>query len=262
MIWNNELEPEAIFDLRLRLRWKGSISDSAIIPSPILTIEEPNSGDLLSFKISAENTPAPWPLVISDDMPFKWQSNTTIVISLNLMNIYNNTTVQGLLNCAITTVDSLLIWSLNQPISIGANGTYPLTLTIDVPDTTGYILFKCDASIGANKRNIISKIVKIVRDSTSSIPSDFVLHPNYPNPFNLVTNIRFDLPKTSNVKLVIYNIMGQRVKTLIEEQQKVGYHVVQWDGKNEVGLKVASDVYIYRIEAGEFVKAKKMLFLK
>jgi len=80
---------------------------------------------------------------------------------------------------------------------------------------------------------------------------------NYPNPFNPVTEISFSLPAASHVKLEIYNIMGQKVATLVDDQLEAGTHIVQWNGS-----EAASGVYLYRLEVGEFVDAKKMILLK
>ncbi|MCH8125576.1 T9SS type A sorting domain-containing protein [candidate division KSB1 bacterium] len=105
-------------------------------------------------------------------------------------------------------------------------------------------------------------VVTSISDSDGNIPKKFALYDNYPNPFNPTTTIKYDLPEATDVKLVIYNILGQRVKTLIDKKQLAGSYTVQWDGKNGTNLKVASGVYIYRIEAGKNIKARKMLLLK
>ena len=100
-------------------------------------------------------------------------------------------------------------------------------------------------------------------EGMSKIPKVFALHQNYPNPFNPVTTIKFDLPKASAVTLKVYNILGQEIRTIIDERKDAGYYSVKWDGTNNFGLKVASAMYIYRIktDAG-YIKAKKMIFLK
>ena len=89
------------------------------------------------------------------------------------------------------------------------------------------------------------------------IPKTFSLSQNYPNPFNPITTIKFGLPKSSKVKLEIYNILGQKVKTLLNNQVKAGYHTLTFSG-----VQLASGMYFYRIEASEFNKVKKMLLLK
>jgi hypothetical protein len=96
----------------------------------------------------------------------------------------------------------------------------------------------------------------------SQRPTDFALRQNYPNPFNPITVIQYSLPKSSFVKIEIYNILGQKVRTLLEEPQELGYKTIQWDGEDDSGVEVSSGVYFYKIEAGTFVECKKMTLLK
>jgi len=98
--------------------------------------------------------------------------------------------------------------------------------------------------------------------SNDRIPATFVLNQNYPNPFNPTTQIQYGLPRQSNVKLTVHNVLGQEVARLVEGEQEAGFHEVQWNGRNENGTPVASGVYLYRIQAGEFVRTSKMVFLK
>jgi len=93
-------------------------------------------------------------------------------------------------------------------------------------------------------------------------PREFDLRQNYPNPFNPTTVIQYALPKASQVKIQIYNILGQKVRNLVDEPQELGYKKIHWDGKDDGGNEVSSGVYFYRIEAGDFVKCKKMILLK
>jgi hypothetical protein len=91
---------------------------------------------------------------------------------------------------------------------------------------------------------------------------DFELYPNYPNPFNPTTTIRFSLPEANRVSLRIYNSMGQLVRTLLSENRDAGYHWVVWDAKNDNGQEVAAGVYIYRITAGRYIGSKQMILVK
>jgi flagellar hook assembly protein FlgD len=93
-------------------------------------------------------------------------------------------------------------------------------------------------------------------------PNEFTLGQNFPNPFNPVTTIRYELPKQTKVTLKVYNLLGQEVKTLVNETQQAGFHTIIWNGRNGAGYAVASGLYFYRLEAGAFTKAKKMLLLK
>ena len=105
-------------------------------------------------------------------------------------------------------------------------------------------------------------MVSIEDDIADIMPTDFALYQNYPNPFNPVTNLKFDLPERADVKLVIYNMLGQEVSTLINRDLRAGYHNVLWNGTDKFGQPVGSGVYIYRIKAGDFTSSKKMLLLK
>ena len=96
----------------------------------------------------------------------------------------------------------------------------------------------------------------------SQLPKEFDLRQNYPNPFNPTTVIEYALPKASLVKIQIYNILGQKVRNLVDELQEPGYKTIYWDGKDDRGNEVSSGVYFYRIEAKDFVKCKKMTLLK
>lgn len=94
------------------------------------------------------------------------------------------------------------------------------------------------------------------------LPDAFRLYANYPNPFNPRTTIRYELAAESDVKLVIYNIMGQPVRELVRQKQQAGSYQVVWDGRNERGEQVGTGMYIYKLEAGSFRDAKRMLLLR
>jgi len=94
------------------------------------------------------------------------------------------------------------------------------------------------------------------------VPKSYVLHQNKPNPFNPATEIAFTLPIPSHVKLDVFNILGQKVTTLIDGYRPTGDHTVTWEGKDGNGAPAASGVYFYRMEAGDYIESKKMLLLK
>lgn len=99
-------------------------------------------------------------------------------------------------------------------------------------------------------------------ESPSLPPISFRLHQNYPNPFNPATVIRYQLPVSAPVKLSIYSIDGQLVRTLVDEQKQAGLHHVVWNGRNDAGARLPSGAYLYRIEAGEFRDVRRMLLIK
>jgi hypothetical protein len=96
----------------------------------------------------------------------------------------------------------------------------------------------------------------------TNVPKEYALSQNYPNPFNSETAIEYSLAKEGKVKIDVYNILGQKVKTLVDEKQAAGHKRITWDGKNNMGQPVGSGMYFYRIEAEGFVQNKKMLLLK
>ena len=95
-----------------------------------------------------------------------------------------------------------------------------------------------------------------------TLPITYNLHYAYPNPFNPVTTIRYDLPEDVMVNITIYDMMGQHVNTIVSSQQSVGYRSIQWDAINSSGQPVSAGVYLYTIHAGEFRQTKKMVLLK
>ena len=96
----------------------------------------------------------------------------------------------------------------------------------------------------------------------SGLPTDFALSQNYPNPFNPTTTINFDLPTKTDVRIKVFNVLGQVVNTLVDQTLEAGSYKVDWDGTNQAGAHAASGVYFYRIVAGDFVETKKMMMLK
>ena len=94
------------------------------------------------------------------------------------------------------------------------------------------------------------------------IPDTFSVAQNYPNPFNPETIITYELPQSEHVKLVIYNVLGQEIRTLVNDLKPPGRYVVVWDSRDELGHPVSSGIYLYRMVAGDFVQRKKMLILK
>ena len=102
----------------------------------------------------------------------------------------------------------------------------------------------------------------ILRKSKSTIPNIFALYPAYPNPFNPVTTLRYDLPEQAQVTLTIYDLMGREVTQLVNTTQEPGFKSVQWDATDSFGKPVSAGVYLYQIQADEFVQTKKMVLLK
>jgi len=99
-------------------------------------------------------------------------------------------------------------------------------------------------------------------DEINQLPHAFNLYNNYPNPFNPVTTLRYDLPEDALVNITIYDIMGRIVRTLINSQQNAGFKSIQWNATNDAGSPLSAGLYLYKIQADNFVQTRKMVLLK
>jgi hypothetical protein len=102
--------------------------------------------------------------------------------------------------------------------------------------------------------------VNIVEETV--FPDQVTLYSAYPNPFNPVTTLRYDLPETGLVTITIYDMLGRQVKTLFNQTQSAGIHSIQWNATNDYGKPVGAGIYLYQIQAGEYISTKKMVLLK
>lgn len=132
-------------------------------------------------------------------------------------------------------------------------------------DDSEYVYAGADNRIFKTAQSTITSISK----TNSEVPVKFSLSQNYPNPFNPITNIKFDLPKSSDTKLIVYDALGREVATLVNEKLSAGSYEVYWFAPTEDGGGYSSGVYFYKLEAtpkygqaGEFVMVKKMVMLK
>ena len=94
------------------------------------------------------------------------------------------------------------------------------------------------------------------------IPTEFALKQNYPNPFNPNTTINYDLPKDAFVNIVIYDILGREIKSLVNQNQPAGYHSQVWNSKDKQGREVGAGIYFYQIQSQGNIKTRKMVLLK
>ena len=102
----------------------------------------------------------------------------------------------------------------------------------------------------------------IIEDEFGENPTKFNLQNSFPNPFNPVTTLRYDLPEDALVNITIYDMVGRVVKTLMNDQQTAGYRSTQWNATNDAGSPVSAGIYLYMIQAGDFRQTRKMVLLK
>jgi len=146
------------------------------------------------------------------------------------------------------------ISSDKYPITIKAEG-----LSIKVRDRINGKLLNEELTSGEEIRITNSKItsIEVTGTITGGLPVSYELYQNYPNPFNPSTTIKFALPQDSKVNLTVFNVLGEKVAKLINQEMKAGYHQIEFDASH-----YASGVYLYSITAGKFVETKKMVLMK
>jgi len=155
----------------------------------------------------------------------------------------------------------LTVEIMKTPVTLSINGTLGRTQAIleyseSLFGATGVILAREDT---------VLNITSVSNPDPVSIPEKFSLLQNFPNPFNPSTTISFEIPQlyaNLNVNLSIYNLLGQKIRSLVTANMAAGIHAIQWDGNNDSGQNVPSGLYLSRLTAGDFAQTKKMLLLK
>ena len=140
------------------------------------------------------------------------------------------------------------------------NGNFWSIYISSMPEYFGDTL---DAHFLYNAITFSNQFTKIFnKDNNTEVPHSYFLEQNFPNPFNPITNIRYSLFQAGNINLTIFNELGEKIKTLVNDKQLKGKYQVQWDGKNEAGNYVASGIYICRLKTGTFIQMRKMVLLR
>jgi hypothetical protein len=161
----------------------------------------------------------------------------------------------GYATVVITSTYKMKFWGDVDP------GSAPFTLTVQITDANGRlatgVLNGTEYHGGMQKQSL----------SSNDIPTTFAFYPNYPNPFNPATEIKFDLPEPARVKIVIYDLLGREIMNLFDGMKEAGYHSIRWNSSDQRGNKVSSGIYFCRInlrgENGQqYNKVLKMLLTK
>jgi hypothetical protein len=177
-------------------------------------------------------------------------------------------------------------WSASDPdgdkltydILYSADGQNQLILAVNV-DTTSYqwdsrwsppsvsASLTVIANDGINEGRAVAEHLVVdnatrVDDADEVRPSEYALRQNHPNPFNPETRIQFELSKPSSVKIEIYDVQGQKIRSLVNEEKPAGAYTVTWDGRMDNGESAASGIYFYRLVAGDFRQTRKMALLR
>ena len=164
-------------------------------------------------------------------------------------------------------VGNLYTWKRGFNVELNQSTTNFYTISNATVADAG--VYHCEISNpGADQLMLISRTMQIgvggplAADGPANLPEEYALHPNYPNPFNPVTTIRFELPRSAKTVLLVYDIVGQEVVRLVDEVLSPGYHKTSWNGKDRAGRKVASGIYIAKLTTPDWAQTMKMILLK
>lgn len=195
---------------------------------------------------------ATWNATIDPDyhrVVYIWQLSPDRQFNALLSN--RNTGIATVFSARYSAIDSML-----AAAGVAVNQTIKLYHRANTSDGS------LQSFGGIDSVNIRRGIVTAVAEREEAPPAEFALHGNYPNPFNPSTLIRYDLPYAVNVKLAIYNALGEKIRTLVDGLETPGIKYAIWDGRNEAGRHAASGVYVYRLEAGGFAASRTLTLMK
>ena len=221
-----------------------------------------------------------------NDLPtaFEWVSSALDTINITKTNLATNYKLEWTTSkdeADGDTIDYLLY---------AGTGTYPKVDVYDTTSTTVLIPYQAflentfeqipmvsgatvrfsvyahddtdSVKVTGDDRVVYVNRYEYLSTADDQIPTDFALHENYPNPFNPTTTLRFDLPEVSDVNVVIYNMLGQKVRTFNMNRISAGSHSIKWNATNDLGDPVGAGVYLYQFQAKDFINTKKMVLLK
>jgi hypothetical protein len=158
---------------------------------------------------------------------------------------------------------STLAYRLSEVASLDAQGSSQSPVDyrwVDVDVVAGRTYYYKLADVDCQGNTNYHDPVLVSADG--SMPASYGVMPNYPNPFNASTSIAYQIPTAGHVSLVIYDVLGRKVRQLVSSHQKAGSHTVQWDSRDDKGREVKSGVYLYIFEAGSFSETRKMVLTR
>jgi hypothetical protein len=145
----------------------------------------------------------------------------------------------------------------NGPFSIAPNQSIHLEYAMLAGASLSDLRANADAAIALAQQLFATSV-----SEPPAVPTEYSLKQNYPNPFNPSTEIRYELARSGSVELAVYNLLGQKIRTLVNQTQPAGVYSAQWDGQDDFGRAAASGVYLYQLTAGDFKETRKMLLLR
>jgi hypothetical protein len=204
----------------------------------------PNGGSVFSVSNNFAGTPAPW---FEEGLTWK-----------------NAPPVTGSALDAAGAVAMNAWIDLDVTAAITGNGTYSFALSGGSSDVVDYV-----SKEGTSPPQLVvvasqaaARAVETARGEVAPIRGEMVLHANHPNPFSTSTTIHFALPRAASTRLVVYDISGRAVRTLLDGMQEAGDRRVTWDGRDDAGARLGPGLYMVRLEAAGTRLTRKMSLLK
>ncbi len=190
---------------------------------------------------------------------------------------YPGHTSYGHYKVALEQADGL--WELESTVPFGAvtysNDPYPGSTTnrtfngSSVPNSKSYAEVETYVGVTSISNSgdtmtcdLFVSPADVNEEFTENSPSNYVLKQNYPNPFNPTTEIEYFVPRDGHIKLEVFNILGQKIQTLVDKKQRRGTYILTWDGSDEQGTSVSNGIYFYQLKADNFENTNKMILLK
>ena len=238
-------------------------------------IDLPLPNDTTRFTINVSPTQDP-------PRAFEWVSASVDSINITQLNALDNFTLKWTESADVDqdTIDYIVYANVGQYSKEEIYDTTGLSYPIpyqdiaeeafrDVPGNNATIRFSVWAydgtdslKISGDDRVLYVNRYEYLKLEENGIPSSFALHDNYPNPFNPKTQIRFNLPQRNNVNIIIYNMLGQKVKVFSMINTPAGTHSITWNAANQNGQPLSAGVYLYQMISKDFVQTRKMVLLK
>ena len=187
------------------------------------------------------------------EIAFHSNDNGNWASGIALDNIFLNVTPNWLTSSSTGIINFQEVESFNYDINTQdlLNGTYYGKIVIE--DTNQNLSDTLEVILSVDDNVSVDKNI---------IPKEYMLEQNFPNPFNPFTEIKFSIPKSENVSLIVYDLLGNEVKKIVDSELKEGQYKYKWSGENNLGDKISAGMYFYKIQAGSFIKTKKMILLK
>lgn len=204
---------------------------------------------------------------LTDETPTLFLQEGTNEVNLSVLNKWNTdlTDISFELD-ELKLPIWLNVYVIDKSINVKRGVQYPenIKLTFEVHNAPTEAFIEIPYTLKDNKGNIWNFFVnvKIAQIKESNSDAINALYENFPNPFNPITTVSFSIKEEGHIKLVIYNSLGQEVRTLFDTHFKSGIHSVQWDARNNLGQNVSSGLYLYRLSAGSFVQTRRMLLIE